>query len=117
MGEYLYLLFFIVLGIMFPAGGVITMRILGPKNPNAVKETAYECGIETEGATWVQFHTRYYLYALVFLVFDVEAIFLFPWAVHYKQLGLFGLIEMLIFIAILLVGFGYAWKKRALEWR
>jgi NADH-quinone oxidoreductase subunit A len=117
MGEYLYLLVFVALGILFPAGGIITERLLAPRKPDAVKSTTFECGIETEGDTWVQFHIRYYLYALVFLVFDVEAVFLFPWAVYYKQLAWFGFVEMILFIAILLVGFGYAWKKRALEWR
>ena len=117
MGDYVYLLFFLFFGILFPLGGIVTERLLAPKKPDPVKGTAYECGIETEGASWVQFHSRYYLYALVFLIFDIEAIFLFPWAVYYRQLALYGLIEMAIFIGILLVGFAYAWRKRALEWR
>ena len=117
MGEYLYIVIFIALGLLVPAGAILTERFLAPHTPNDVKSSSYECGIETEGDSQVQFNVRYYLYALVFLIFDVEAIFLFPWAVHFRALGLFGFIEVLIFVAILLVGFGYAWKKRALEWR
>lgn len=117
MGEYLYIVIFIALGLLVPAGAIVTERFLAPFRPNSVKKTSYECGIETEGDSQVQFNVRYYLYALVFLIFDVEAIFLFPWAVHFRALGFFGFVEILIFVAILLVGFGYAWKKRALEWR
>lgn len=88
-----------------------------PKNPNPVKNATYECGMETVGRSWVQFNFRYYLVALLFVVFDVETVFLYPWAVAFHQLKLFGLIEMLVFIAILVVGLVYAWKKGALEWR
>ena len=88
-----------------------------PSNPNPVKSSTYECGNETVGETWVQFNFRYYLYALLFVLFDIEAIFLYPWAVAYKQLKLFGLVEMVIFVLILMVGYLYAWKKRALEWQ
>jgi NADH-quinone oxidoreductase subunit A len=117
LGEYFYLLVFIGLGILVPAGGIATMRMLGPKRPSAVKSAPYECGIETEGESRMQFNIRYYLFALVFIAFDIEAVFLFPWAVAYKQLALFGFVQMMLFIGILLVGFAYAWKKQALEWR
>lgn len=122
MGDYVYLLFFLFFGILFPLGGIVTERFLAPKKPDPIKETAYECGIETEGATWVQFNTRYYLYALIFLVFDVEAIFFFSWAVYFRnavdaQLGLGMFVAMAIFLIILVVGFAYEWKRRALEWR
>ena len=82
-----------------------------------VKEDTYECGMVTQGTSWVQFNFRYYFYALLFVIFDVEAIFLFPWAVRFKELKLFGFVEMLIFIAILVVGLVYAWRKRVLEWK
>jgi len=88
-----------------------------PNNPNPVKSSTYECGNVTVGESWVQFNFRYYLYALLFVLFDIEVIFLYPWAVAYKQLKLFGLIEMVIFVLILMVGYVYAWKKRALEWQ
>ncbi len=87
-----------------------------PKKPDSVKNATYECGVETIGPTYVQFHTRYYLYALLFVIFDVEAVFLFPWAVAYRQLGVFALAQMAIFIGLLLIGYVYAWRKKALEW-
>ncbi len=92
------------------------LRVI-PRKPSPIKTDIYECGLETQGKTWVQFNFRYYFYALVFVVFDVETIFLYPWAVAFNKLGLFALIEMLIFIAILVVGFVYAWRKRVLEWK
>lgn len=99
--------------------GVLPLFLSGliiPKMPDRVKNAPYECGVETIGPTYVQFHTRYYLYALLFVIFDVEAVFLFPWAVAYQQLGLFALIEVAIFIGLLLIGYAYAWRKGALEW-
>ena len=88
-----------------------------PRIPNVVKEDTYECGVETEGPTWVQFNFRYYLVALVFVLFDVEVIFLFPLAVALDDLLTFGLVAGLIFIGVLALGLLYEWKKRALEWR
>ncbi len=119
--QYGIITLLLVVAIVFPLGGILTSRLLQllgarPDNPDPVKLDTYECGLETIGSTWVRFDFRYYFYALLFVIFDVETAFLFPWAVHFKQLALFGLIEMAIFIAILAVGFIYAWKKRALEW-
>ncbi len=91
-------------------------HFVSPRKPNPIKSLTYECGMETIGDSWVQFNTRYYLYALVFVIFDIETVFLYPWAVAFRQLALFGFIEMLIFVAILVVGYVYAWKKKALEW-
>ncbi|MCL6558142.1 MAG: NADH-quinone oxidoreductase subunit A [Firmicutes bacterium] len=92
--------------------------VIRPKPPkSAVKQAAYECGIPTHGETWVRFRVAYYLYALIFVVFDVETIFLYPWAVALNRLGLFAYVEAIIFIVILLVGLGYAWKEGALEWK
>jgi NADH-quinone oxidoreductase subunit A len=90
--------------------------LLVPRHPDRVKNAPYECGVETIGPTAIQFKNQFYLYALVFVVFDVEAVFLFPWAVTYRQLGLYALIEMGIFIGLLLIGYVYAWRKKALEW-
>ena len=88
-----------------------------PSKPNPVKQSLYECGMQAIGpARWEQFNFRYYKYALLFLVFDIETIFIYPWAIKFNQLGLFALIEMVIFVLILLVAWLYAWKKRALEW-
>ena len=91
--------------------------VVRPKKPNPIKNDTYECGIQTIGDTWVQFKAQYYLFALIFVVFDVEAVFLFPWAVAYNQLGLYALIEAALFILILMGGLLYAWSKGALEWQ
>src|SRR5438105_15952208 len=95
---------------------VVIARILQPKRPNTVKLETYECGIETIGDSWVQFKVQYYLYALVFLVFDIETVFLFPWAAAYNQLSAFAVFEMIVFIMLLGVALIYAWRKGALEW-
>jgi NADH:ubiquinone oxidoreductase subunit 3 (subunit A) len=95
---------------------LIIARFVRPSRPNAVKLSTYECGLETIGPTWIQYHVGFYIYALVFVIFDVETVFLYPWAVAYGQLGLFALVEMLVFIAILVVGLVYALKKRVLRW-
>ena len=87
-----------------------------PRRPDRVKSAPYECGVETIGPTSIQFKSQFYLYALIFVIFDVEAVFLFPWAVTYGQLGLYALVEMAIFMGLLLVGYAYAWRKKALEW-
>ncbi|MBE3575028.1 MAG: NADH-quinone oxidoreductase subunit A [Firmicutes bacterium] len=92
--------------------------LLRPKpRQTALKRSTYESGIPTTGETWVRFRMSYYLYALVFVVFDVEAAFLYPWAVALHQLGTFAFVEAILFILILLVGWGYAWKEGALEWK
>ena len=90
---------------------------LRPDMPDPVKIDTYECGVETEGDSWVQFNFRYYLVALIFVVFDVEVVFLYSWAVAFPDLVVVGFIEALTFIAILAVGYVYAWRKKALEWR
>jgi len=88
-----------------------------PHNPNPVKNDTYECGLETIGKTWVQFNFRYYFYALMFLALDVMVVFFYPWAVFLRQLGGAGLAAILIFIAIIIVGYLYAWKNKVLEWK
>ena len=110
------LIVLIIAAIAFSAGGIAVAKIFvkGSKNPQ--KGQAYECGIKTEGTPWNQFNVGYYLFALIFLVFDVELIFLYPWAVVVKQIGIIALIEILIFIFILFLGFLYAHKKGALKW-
>ena len=88
-----------------------------PQKPNPVKQDIYECGMETIGGRWGQFNFRYYMYALLFVIFDVAVIFVYPWAIRLSKLGLFALIEMLAFIIILGFGWFYAWRKQDLEWR
>ncbi|TKJ42562.1 NADH-quinone oxidoreductase subunit A [candidate division LCP-89 bacterium B3_LCP] len=106
---------------LIAAGGVVFValflnRMLAPRKPNPEKLSTYECGEEAVGSPWIRFNTRFYVIALIFLVFDVEVLFLFPWAVNLKSLGMFAWIEMAVFIIILSVGLAYVWAKRDLEW-
>jgi NADH:ubiquinone oxidoreductase subunit 3 (subunit A) len=117
LSQWLYIGIFLGVSLFLPAVAILLARILSPKKPNKIKNSVYECGIETYQDTWIQFRIQYYLYALVFLIFDVETVFLFPFAVAYNQLGLFAVIEAVIFILILLGGYLYIWKKGALIWR
>jgi NADH-quinone oxidoreductase subunit A len=86
-------------------------------SPNPIKDTTYECGMETVGKAWVQFNFRYYFYALLFVALDIMVVFLYPWAVELKQLGLFAFIALLVFVVIIVVGYVYAWRKKVLEWK
>lgn len=106
----------LVWGIVFPWLLLAVSSLFYPKNPTPTKLLTYECGLDTQGDTWVQFKISYFMYALIFVAFDVETIFLYPWAIKFQSLGLFGIVEMFIFIVILLIGFWYAWKEGALEW-
>ena len=117
LNDYGFIALYSGLVLTFPFLGMLIAWILRPKKPNAIKNSTYECGMETIGDTWVQFKAQYYLFALIFVVFDIEAVFLFPWAVAYGQLGLYALGEMAIFVLILLGGLLYAWRKKALEWQ
>ncbi len=114
--EWLYVAFFFIVGLIIPVGAIGVALILGPKKPNPIKQETYECGLETVGDSWVQFKAQYYIFALVFLIFDVETVFLFPWAVRLGQLGLFAVMEGIVFITILVVGLIYTWRKGMLEW-
>ena len=116
MSQWIYIGLFIIVGLIIPVGAISVAWILGPKKANPIKMTTYECGIETVGDSWVQFKAQYYIYALVFLIFDVETVFLFPWAVKLGQLGLFAVVEGIIFILILIAGLVYTWRKGMLEW-
>jgi NADH-quinone oxidoreductase subunit A len=116
LNDWLYIGLFILIAAALPTVAIIMAGLLGPHKPNSIKNQTYECGIETVGETWVQFKAQYYIFALVFLVFDVETIFLYPWAVAFGQLTLFGVLEAVLFILILAGGLIYAWRKGALEW-
>ena len=107
---------FLIVGALIPAAAIIVAAILSPRKSNPIKESTYECGIETVGENWVQFKAQYYIFALVFLVFDVETVFLFPWAISLNKMGMFAVVEGIIFIGILVVGLVYAWRKGMLEW-
>ena len=91
--------------------------LLSPSKRNAQKELPYECGVPTRGTSWMQFKVGYYLFAILFLMFDVEAVFLFPWAVVVQELGLLALVNVLFFMLVLVLGLAYAWKKGALQWK
>jgi NADH:ubiquinone oxidoreductase subunit 3 (subunit A) len=115
MESYALLTFFITAAIL--VGGAIAFAYYAaPSSPGIVKSEPYECGIPTEGPTWIQFHVGYYLYAIIYLIFDVETVFIYPWAVVMREMGLTAFIEIVIFFTILGLGLLYAWKKKALIW-
>ena len=105
----------LVAGLIVGAMCVLNM-LIGPKRPSVIKSEAFECGNPPSGSAWGRFSVRFYLTAILFLLFDVEVIFLYPWAVELRRLGMFGFVEALIFIAILSVGLLYAWQRGALDW-
>jgi NADH:ubiquinone oxidoreductase subunit 3 (subunit A) len=115
--NFQFILILAAIAFIFPFVGVGVAWLLRPKKPNKLKTSTYECGVETIGDAWSQFKAQYYLFALIFVIFDVEAVFLFPWAVVYNQLALYALVEALIFVAILFVGLVYAWRTDALRWQ
>lgn len=119
--DLIVIAIFVILGIALPIAAFTTGRILRPHVPSAAKTVSYESGVAPESGSWVQFHVRYYLFALLFVIFDVETVFLYPWAVVYdslrNEMGLWILGEMLLFIFFLLLGLLYAWKKKVLEWK
>jgi len=110
------LILLLICGIAFAAGGMLLSGVIAKSSKNKVKEEPYECGIPTTGTSWIQFNVGYYLFALIFLVFDVEMVFMYPWAVAVKKIGMPGLIEIIIFMFILFMGLLYAWRKGALKW-
>ena len=114
--EWLYVGIFLIVGFIVPIVPLVFSRLVAPRKPNPIKQSTYECGIETVGDSWVQFKAQYYIFALVFLVFDVETVFLFPWALSLKQFPLFVVLEGVLLIAILVAGLVYAWRKGMLEW-
>jgi|ERR1051326_683711 NADH:ubiquinone oxidoreductase subunit 3 (subunit A) len=115
--NYLFLAVFLVVAIIFPLMPLAIARIVAPRKPSQQKQDIYECGLESKGDAWVQFKVQYYIYALIFVIFDVETIFLYPWAVSFGKLGAFAFVEMIIFLAILAGGLIYAWKKGVLDWK
>ncbi|HHY74999.1 MAG TPA: NADH-quinone oxidoreductase subunit A [Bacillus bacterium] len=114
--NYLIVVVFLLLGIILPVGALTLGRFLRPFKPSTEKYTTYESGLEPFHEARVQFNVRYYIFALMFVIFDVETVFLYPWAVAYDKLGIFALIEMVIFVAMLTIGLIYAWKKKVLKW-
>ena len=107
---------FVIIGAVLLTVALLLAKLISPSRPSKNKLSTYECGEEAEGSAWVTFNIRYYVIALVFIIFDVEVLFLFPWAVVYKDLGWLAFIEMAIFLFILIVGLVYVWRKGDLDW-
>ncbi len=114
--NYLPILIFLVLGVLFGGVPILASYFLGPKHPDAEKLSPYECGFEAFEDSRMRFDVRFYLVAILFIIFDLEIAFLFPWGVVLGELGWFGYFGMVVFLGILVVGFAYEWKKGALEW-
>ena len=120
--DFGYIGLFLIVAVLFAVTMVLIpvfLRLIGlvPKKPNAVKNSTFECGMETIGKTNIRFNFRYYFYALMFITLDVLVLFLYPWATGVKDAGFIGLVSILVFILIILVGYLYAWKKKVLEWK
>ncbi|MFV0376407.1 MAG: NADH-quinone oxidoreductase subunit A [Mangrovibacterium sp.] len=115
MSNEMLVLFFIV-AIVLVGGAIVFSSLAAPRSLNPAKFEPYECGIPTEGPAWIQFNVGYYLFAIIYLIFDVETVFLFPWATVMGKLGMQAFVEIVIFFFILGIGLLYAWKKRALQW-
>jgi NADH-quinone oxidoreductase subunit A len=116
MQEYLAVLLLFGFVLVNAVGMLVLSHLVSPQRPTPIKATPYESGMPPLGSTRDRFSVKFYLVAMLFIVFDIETVFMIPWGVAFRQLGLFGLVEMVVFIAILLVGYVYAWKRGALEW-
>lgn len=116
LAEYLPTLLFLIVATGIGVALILIGNVLGPRRPNAEKLSPYECGFAPFEDARMQFDVRYYLIAILFIVFDLEIAFVFPWAVVFRELGVFGLVEMGVFLTLLVIGFAYVWKKGALEW-
>jgi NADH-quinone oxidoreductase subunit A len=114
--EYLPILVFMGIAVGFACVAVVGSYLLGQRKPTALKQSPYECGMTTAGATYKRIPIKYYIIAMLFLLFDIEVVFLYPWAVVFKELKVFGFISMAVFIGILLIAYVYLWKKGAFEW-
>jgi NADH-quinone oxidoreductase subunit A len=110
------IILFAILGVVLVGGAFLASKLISPKVYSKSKDETYECGIDTMGSSWIQFKVGYYLFAMLFLIFDVETIFIVPWAVVMKKVGMVAFVEILIFFLILGLGLLYAWKKKALRW-
>jgi NADH-quinone oxidoreductase subunit A len=114
--EFGKILIFLIIGGVFVGLGLFAAWILRPHRPYPEKNATYECGEEPVGSSWIRLNIRFYVIALIFLIFDVEVVFLFPWALAFRGFGIFGLLEMVVFLVILLVGYAYVWVKGDLDW-
>ena len=115
--NFVLLFTMIIASVVLVLAGMLVARWISPRTYNKQKSESYECGIPTQGETWVHFKAGYYLFAILFLMFDIEAVFLFPWATIVQELGMKALVGVLFFMFILILGLAYAWRKKALEWK
>jgi NADH-quinone oxidoreductase subunit A len=116
INSYIFIGLLLLLAIVFAILPLLVVAVVAPRKRSLAKGDTYECGVRTYGETWVRFRIQYYIYALMFVVFDIETVFLYPWAVSYAGLGVFALVEMVIFLVILFIGLAYAWAKGVLRW-
>ena len=114
--QYLFIGLLTAVAVVLGVAPLILAKFIAPKKPGKSKQAPYECGLESKGDPWVQFRVQYYVYALLFVIFDVEVVFIYPWALVWKGFGPAIFAEMVLFLAILAVGLIYAWKKGVLEW-
>ena len=117
MSYYILLFTMIIASFLFVGVTLAIARLISPRSFNKNKSEAYECGIPTQGATWMQFKVGYYLFAILFLMFDIETVFLFPWATIVQEMGINAILGISFFLFILILGLAYAWRKKALEWK
>jgi NADH:ubiquinone oxidoreductase subunit 3 (subunit A) len=115
--NWFFIAVFMAMAIVFPLVPVLLARLVAPKKPGEVKDSTYECGLESKGDAWVQFRSQYYIYALIFVIFDIEVVFLFPWAVAFGGLSLGAFAAIMLFVLLLVEGLAYAWMKGVLDWR
>ena len=116
MQGWLFILLLALLGVAFGVGSIVLSQVLGPRKPSAIKEAPYECGVPPVGDARERQSVKFYLIAMIFLLFDIEVAFLYPWAMAIRDLRWMGFIQVLVFFAILVAGYAYVWKKRALDW-
>ncbi len=116
LSQYLFVALLLLGAIGFALAPLLVVFLVAPSKKSRSKSDTYECGLLTTGETWVRFRIQYYIFALMFVVFDIETVFLYPWAVAYAGLGAFALVEMIVFLALLTVGLAYAWAKGVLKW-
>jgi NADH-quinone oxidoreductase subunit A len=114
--QYVPVVATLVIAALIPAVFLVINALLGPRRPTQVKGEAFECGNPSSGPAWGRFAVKFYLPAILFIVFDIEVVFMYPWAVIYRRLGVFGFVEMLAFVGVLALGLVYVWRKGALEW-
>jgi NADH-quinone oxidoreductase subunit A len=115
--AYFFICVLMLAALGFAAAPLIISAALRPRKPSQLKSDIYECGLESQGDSWVQFKVQYYIYALIFVVFDLETVFLLPWAVAFNKLGIFAFLEMIVFLVVLAGGLAWAWGKGVLEWK